>query len=57
MEEIQIHKKNKSQSSFTLANFEDPKRQWITRVSQMGLENKDPEGKHEFAIKSSLGRN
>jgi len=57
MEEIQIHKKNKSQSSFTLENFEDPKRQWITRVSQMGLENKDLESKHEFAIKSSLGRN
>jgi hypothetical protein len=41
MEEIQIHKKNKSQSSLTPSNFDNPKQQWITRVSQMGLENKD----------------
>jgi hypothetical protein len=48
MEEIQIHKKNKFQSTLTPTNFEDPKWEWITRVSQMGFENKDLKNKHGF---------
>jgi hypothetical protein len=56
LEEIQIHKKNKFQSSLTPTNFEDQKQQWITRISQMGLENKDLKRIMDFAIKSSLGR-
>ncbi len=48
MEEIKIHKKKKFQSNPTPANFEDQKRQWITRVNQMGLGNKDLENKYGY---------
>jgi hypothetical protein len=48
VEEIKNHKKNKFQSNPTLKNFEDPKQQWITRVNQMGLGNKDSKNKHGF---------